>query len=82
MNEEETTVEEVETKVSDKELFQQEFKALLEKYNVGIVFSVEERSDTYGIYGEKMVVYHQPADSFNTENWIEVDGWSINKSDV
>ncbi len=67
--------------MTDKESFQQEFKALLEKYNVSIGFQVSGCSDTYGLSGEKMVVYHTIPNTFQSEDWIEVDGWSIDKND-
>ena len=68
--------------MTDKEAFQQEFKALLEKYNVSISFQVSECSDTHGLSGEKMIVYHTIPNTFKTEDWIEVDGWGIDKDDL
>jgi hypothetical protein len=68
--------------MNNKESFQQEFKALLEKYNVSIGFKVSKCSDIYGLYGEKMVVYHTIPNTFQTEDWIEVDGWGIDKDDI
>lgn len=68
--------------MNDKESFRQEFKALLEKYNVTIGFQVSECSDTYGLSGEKMVVYHRIPNTFKAEDWIEVDGWGIDKNDL
>ena len=68
--------------MNNKESFQQEFKTLLEKYNVSIGFQVSECSDTYGLSGEKMIVYHTIPNTFQTEDWIEVDGWSIDKLDL
>lgn len=62
--------------MTDKESFKKEFKALLEKYDVTIGFQVSECSDTYGLHGEKIVVYH------GNEDWIEVDGWNIDKTDI
>ena len=71
-----------ENKMIDKESFQQELKALLEKYNVSIGFDVSECSDTYGLSGEKMVIYHNIPNTCKTENWIEVDGWTLSKNDI
>lgn len=71
-----------ETIMTDKEAFQQEFKALLEKYNVTIGFEVSRCSDTYGLSGEKMVIYHTIPNTFQTENWIEIDGWAIDKNEI
>lgn len=65
-----------------KEEFLLEFRALLEKYNVGISFSVDPCSDTHGLYDEKMVIYHQEPNSIHAEDWFEVYGYSIDKSDL
>lgn len=64
----------------DKENFQKELKALLEKYNVRIMFSVSDCSDTYGLYEEKMIIYHR--NPHYTKTLIEVDGWSIGAEDL
>ena len=66
----------------NKQQFLKEFKALLEKYNVGISFSVGDGSDTHGLYDEKMVVYHTIPGTFKDEDWLEVNGWSIDISDM
>jgi hypothetical protein len=65
-----------------KEEFMKELKALLEKYNVCISATVGKGSDTHGIYDEQIVVYHQIGDSFKTEDWLIVDGWSLDKNDI
>jgi hypothetical protein len=72
----------LEDKMNYKGTFQQEFKALLEKYNVSIGFQVSECSDTYGLSGEKMIVYHTIPNTYKTEDWIKVDGWDIGASDI
>lgn len=64
-----------------KEEFLKEFRALLEKYNVGISFSVDECSDTHGLYDEKMIVYHTIPGTYKNEDWMVVEGWGIDKSD-
>jgi hypothetical protein len=64
-----------------KEEFLKEFRALLEKYNVGIAFTVGECSDTYGLYDEKMIVYRTVPGTFKDEDWMVVDGWAIDISD-
>lgn len=61
---------------SDIKSFKEEFKTLLEKYNVTIGFSVSDCSDTYGLYDEKIVVYN------DSNNIIEVQGWSIDYRDI
>lgn len=68
--------------MSDKEEFQKELKALLEKYNATISFTVDSGSDTHGLYDEKMVIYHTISNTFKAEDWIEVDGWGIDKTDL
>lgn len=65
-----------------KHEFLREFKALLEKYNVRIAFSVSECSDTHGLYDEKMGVYHTVPGTFKDEEWMDVSGWSIDKTDM
>jgi hypothetical protein len=67
---------------SMKQEFLKEFKALLEKYNVGISFSVSDCSDTYGLSDEKLVVYHREPKTYHTETWLEVDGWALDKNDI
>ena len=62
--------------------FYKEFRALLEKYNVGIEFHCGEGSDTHGIYDEKIIVYHTKPGTFHNENWIVVNGWGIDKNDL
>lgn len=59
--------------------FKVEFKALLEKYDVGIGFSVSDCSDTHGLYDEKLVVYHNKP-NLSTEDLFAVDGWCIDKN--
>jgi hypothetical protein len=59
-----------------KDAFLVEFKALLEKYNVDIYFSVSPCSDTYGLSEEKIVV------SQKDKVWLEVDGWGIESCDI
>ncbi len=59
-----------------KKEFLSELKALLKKYDVAIGFSVSECSDTHGLSGEKMIIYHKD------KNWLEVYGWEINHTDI
>lgn len=60
------------------QLFRAELKALLEKYNASINFSVGSCSDTHGLYDEKMVISHRPdAGSFKEIDIIEINGWCI-----
>ena len=71
--------------VSEKSLqkaFKQEFKELLEKYNVSIGFQVGECSDTYGLYDERMIVYHTIPNTYKTEDWLTVYGWELDNTDV
>jgi len=62
--------------------FRKELRELLDKYNVTIAFSVGDCSDTHGLYEEKMVVFQTVPNSFKTEDWIVVNGWSIDKHDL
>ena len=63
--------------------FRAELKALLEKYNAYINFSVGPGSDTYGLYEEKMVISHRPdPKSFREVDIIEIDGWGISAYDL
>jgi hypothetical protein len=59
-----------------KEEFLKEFKALLEKYDVSINFSVSGCSDTHGLYDEKMVIDHKD------KIWFEVNGWCIDACEL
>ena len=59
-----------------KEEFLKEFKALWKKYDSSITFSVDESSDTYGLYDEKMVIESR------NETWLEVSGWGIDYTDI
>ena len=66
-----------------KEQFLKELKALLDKYDASISFSVGSCSDTHGLYDEKMVIDHRISkDSFKEETWLEVDGWCIGATDI
>ena len=59
-----------------KEEFLKELKALLEKHNASIGFSVSEFSDTYGLYDEKMIV------EIGNDIVAEVAGWWITAGDL
>ncbi len=59
-----------------KDEFLKEFKALLEKYDVSISFSVSACSDTHGLYDEKMVIDHKQ------ETWLELNGWCISSYEL
>lgn len=60
--------------------FKTELKELLAKYNVTISFSFD--GDTYGIYDEKVVIYHEIKDSFRTIDLFEVNGSYIDKNSL
>lgn len=68
--------------MSKKEEFLTEFKALLEKYNVDISFTVGPYSDTHGLHDEQMQICHTTPGTFICEVWKEVDGWGISKTDL
>ncbi len=66
-----------------KEEFLKELKALLDKYDVSISFSVGSSSDTHGLYDEKIVIDHRISkNSFKEETWLEVDGWGLSAHDI
>lgn len=56
--------------------FKTELKKLLEKYNAEIYFDVSELSDTYGLFGERMVV------ECNNKVVIESKGWYLTSGDI
>jgi radical SAM superfamily enzyme YgiQ (UPF0313 family) len=60
--------------------FLRELKALMEKYDVSIGFSV---GDTQGLYDEKVVIDHRISrESWKEETWLEVDGWWLGSEDI
>lgn len=65
-----------------KEEFKRELKALLTKYDMIISFDVGEGSDTYGIYGEKLIFSHRDRTRFESEDWLTVNGWTVDASDI
>ena len=66
-----------------REEFLIKFAALLKEYNATILFSVGEGSDTHGLYDEHMKVWHQPDPTkFAEEEWLRVDGWTMNHHDI
>ena len=68
--------------MSNKE-FLVELKALLEKYNADISFSVGSCSDTHGLYDEKMVISRRiTPNSWKEEDILEVPGWYISANDI
>lgn len=62
--------------------FLKEFRALLLKHNVLISFDVSPCSDTYGLYDERIVLTKRPEHGFKDVEWLSVEGWSIDASDV
>jgi hypothetical protein len=63
--------------------FLRELKALMEKYDVSIGFSVGDCSDTQGLYDEKVVIDHRISrESWKEETWLEVDGWWLGSEDI
>ena len=58
--------------------FAAELKALLEKYNVTIMWTCGDGSDTHGIYDENMVIQ----DNETNDNLLEIDGSCIGLSDL
>lgn len=69
--------------MSQKNEFLKELKVLLEKYDVSISFNVGESCDTHGFYDERMVIEHLiKKGSWQTEEWLSVDGWEFGASDV
>ncbi len=66
-----------------REEFLRELKALMEKYDVSIGFSVGECSDTHGLYDEKLVIDHRlKKGSFKEETWLTVHGWWMGSTDI
>lgn len=69
--------------MSDKDKFLKELKTLLKKYNVHISAGVGSGSDTYGIYEETITISHRvDPKRFTFEDWLIVDGWSIDEGDI
>lgn len=66
----------------DKDKFLIELKELMKKYNVSIGFSVSDCSDTYWLSYERIVVTHYNKDSFKEEEWLSVDGWGMDHTDI
>lgn len=63
---------------NQKEEFLQKLAALLAEYGATISFDVGKGSDTHGLYDEKMVIYRDEYEGA----WLEVNGWSIDSSDI
>lgn len=60
------------------EEFKKELKALLEKYNAGIWLDYDPCSDTYGMHGERMVVYFR-----NEDKTVDLaDGYGVDATDL
>lgn len=59
--------------------FLDELKALLWKYNACIQWTCDESSDTYGITGEKMVLYY--SEDGIKKTW-EINDGGIEASDI
>lgn len=55
-----------------------ELKALLEKYDVSIVFSVGEGSDLHGVYDERIELVENGTD----EVLIKMDGYGLSALDL
>lgn len=66
----------------NKELFLLELHALMVKYNVSIVFSVSEYSDTHGLSNERLVITQRLHKSFKQKELCSFYGWSFNAHDV
>ena len=63
-----------------KTQFAKELQVLLEKYDVSIGFGVGECSDTYGLYGEHMLI--EPTHR-QEQGWqIKITGWVISADDL
>lgn len=61
--------------------FKKELSDLLKKYNAEIGFYVNDSSDTYGLSGEKMVIYFDNGrcnDNYHTIN----NEWSFDSNDL
>jgi hypothetical protein len=62
--------------------FRAELRALLEKYNASINFSVGSCSDTHGLYDEHMIISHTIPGTFKDIDMVVVSGWGICASDL
>jgi hypothetical protein len=62
--------------------FRAELKALLEKYNASINFSVGSCSDTHGLYDEQMIICHTIPGTYKDIDLVVVDGWGISAYDL
>jgi hypothetical protein len=62
----------------DKEQFKKELKELLQKYNAHIAFEVGEGSDTFGLYGERIVVYCDDSKQIA----VVSNGWDLSTGDL
>jgi len=60
--------------MENKKQFLKELKELLEYYEVSISFKVGEGSDTYGLYGERMVIEDK-----NEKEIFSYNGWGIDQ---
>jgi len=58
------------------EEFLKELRELLKKYKADISFCLEDGSDTYGIFGERMSI------SINDNEVLSINGWSVSASDI
>ena len=66
---------------NDKD-FLKELRVLLEKYNASIDFDVDDSSDTYGLYGACMAINIKHKDRYEYREILNVNGWSIDSSDL
>ncbi len=64
--------------MTNKDEFLKEFRALLEKHNVYIAFSVGASSDCHGLYDERLEII----DEGTRETIYKVDGWTLSNTDI
>lgn len=69
------------TTTINNKLFKKELKALLEKYNAYIHFSVSDTSDTYSLYDEELLVTFNTQDNKRISHQL-AEGWTVTKSDL
>ena len=61
--------------------FKKELKQLLTKYNATIGFSVDECSDTHGLYGDNLFVSFENVENTNYKSHVLTDYWTLDKND-
>jgi len=68
--------------MSTKTEFLTKLSSLLREYNVTIEADVSDGTDTHGIYGRRIEVFHREKGSLNPICWLYNDGWELSSSDI